>query len=77
MIKKRPGDWIIRLRQNNKDDVISVSAMADATKVPPIGEFCQRHKVWVGGTFPNHCIKEKDYKQHEFVKTTMTTEIKV
>ena len=77
MIKKRSGDWITRLRQNNKDDVILVSAMADATKVPPIGEFCQRHKVWVGGTFPNHCIKEKNYKQHEFVKTTMATEIKV
>ena len=77
MIKKRSGDWITRLRQNNKDDVILVSLMADATKVPPIGEFCQRHKVWVGGTFPNHCIKEKDYKQHEFVKSTMATEIKV
>ena len=67
----------MRLRQNNKDDIILVSAMADATKVPPMGEFCQRHKVWVGGIFPNHRIKERDYNQHVFVKTPLTSEIKV
>ena len=42
-----------------------------------MGEFSQRHKVWVGGIFPNHCIKEKDYNQHVFVKTQMASEIKV
>ena len=77
MIKKRANDWIVRLRQNNKDDIILVSVMADATKVPPMGEFCQRHKVWVGGIFPNHCIKEEDYDQHVFVKTPLASEIKV
>ena len=51
--------------------------MVDATKVPPIGEFYQRHKVWVGGIFPNYCMKEKDYNQHIFVKTPMASEIKV
>ena len=58
MIKKRANDRIMSLRQNHKDDIILVSAMADATKVPPMGEFCQRRKVWVGGIFPNHCIKK-------------------
>ena len=51
--------------------------MADATKVPPMVEFSQRHKVWVGGIYPNHCIKEKDYNQHAFVETPMSSEIKV
>ena len=42
-----------------------------------MGEFSQQHKVWVGGIFPNHCIKEKDYNQHVFVQTPMASEIKV
>ena len=54
-----------------------VSAIADATKVPAMGEIYQRHKVWVGGIFPNHCIKEKDYSQNVFVQTSMASEIKV
>ena len=77
MIKKRANEWIMKLRMNNQDGIILVSAMADATKVPAMGEFSQRHKVWVGGIYPNHCIKEKDYDQHEFVQTTMASEIKV
>ena len=77
MIKRRANDWIVKLRQNNENKVILVSAMADATKVPPMGEFSQRHKVWVGGIFPNHCIKENDYTQHVFVQTPMASEIKV
>ena len=41
MIKRRSNDWIVKLRQNNENEVILVSAMADATKVPPMGEFFQ------------------------------------
>ena len=77
MIKKRANDWISKLRISNPDGIILVSAMADATKVPPMGEFCQRHKVWVGGIFPDHCIKERNYNQHVFVQTPMASEIKV
>ena len=62
---------------SNHDGILLVSAMADATKVPAMGEFSQRHKVWVGGIFPDHCIKEKDYSQHVFVQTSMASEIKV
>ena len=68
MIKKRANDWIVKLRQSNENEVILVSAMADATKVPPMEEFSQRHKVWV---------KEMDYNQHVFVQTPMASEIKV
>ena len=77
MIKRRANDWITKLRMSNQDGIILVSAMADTTKVPPVGEFCQRHKVWVGNIFPDHCIKEKDFSQHVFVQTTMASEIKV
>ena len=60
MTQKRANDWIMKLIMSNQDGIILVSAMADATKVLPMGDFPQRHKVWVGGIFPNHCIKEKD-----------------
>ena len=76
-IKYRTKAWIDQLRSHHTEQIILVSAMADATKVPPLGEFSQRYRVWVGGTFPNHCISETNYDQDEFVKTEMATEIKV
>ena len=40
--------------------------MADATKVPPRGEFSQKYKSWVGGKYPNHLIHEDTYKSITF-----------
>ena len=77
MIKERAQNWITKIRGDNDNKLILVSAMADATKVPPTGEFSQRHKVWVGGIYPNHCIKEEDYDQNKFVQSSMASEIKV
>ena len=51
--------------------------MVDATKVPGLGEFSQRYNAWVGGTHPNHYIKEKDFNQEKFVRSQLATEIKV
>ena len=56
ILKKRAKDWITKIKAINKADVILVSAMADATEVPPMGEFSHRYKVWVGGIHPDHCI---------------------
>ena len=51
--------------------------MADATKVPALGEFSQRYCAWVGGTYPNHFIKDQDFNQDEFIRSQLATEIKV
>ena len=42
--------------------------MADATKVPGLGEFSQRYRAWVGGIYPNHCINKNDFNQDDFVR---------
>ena len=76
-IKSRAEQWINQLKEKGKDEIILVSAMADATKVPGIGEFSQRYHVWVGGVYPNHCINEKDFKPDEFVTSKLASEIKV
>ena len=51
--------------------------MADATKVPGLGEYSQRYHEWVGGIHPKHYIREEDFDQNEFVKCQLATEIKV
>ena len=38
-IKIRAKEWINQLKDKNSDKTILVSAMADATKVPSLGEF--------------------------------------
>ena len=55
-IKYRTKAWINQLRTKDTEEIIPASAMADATKVPPLGEFSQHYHVWVVGTFPNHCM---------------------
>ena len=58
-IKSRATKWIDQLRKDDEpSEIIIVSAMADATKVPPIGEYSQKYCAWVGGEYPNHCIEE-------------------
>ncbi len=76
-IKGRAQQWINQLKEKANDDIISVSAMADATNIPAIGEISQRYHVWAGGIYPNHCINEKDFNQDEFVTKKLATEIKV
>ena len=68
MIKKRAKDWISKIRENNNADVLLVSDMADATKVPPMGDFFHKCKVLDGGIHSDHCIKEDDYGQNLFVR---------
>ena len=51
--------------------------MADATKVPPVGEFSYRNNSWVDGSYPNHCIDADHYDQEKVVTNEMATEIKV
>ena len=68
MIKKRAKDWISKIRENNNADVLLVSDMADAAKVPPMGDFFHKCKVLDGGIHSDHCIKEDDYGQNLFVR---------
>ena len=51
--------------------------MADATKVPPMGEFSHMYEDWVGGIYPDHCIKENEYDKNKFAQTSMVSEVKV
>ena len=76
-ISNRAKEWINQLKEKNSDKTILVSAMVDATKVPGLGEYSQRYCAWVGGIFPKHFIKDKDFNQDDFVQTTLATEIKV
>ena len=76
-IQTRAKMWIDNLRTNDKSKIILVSAMANATKVPPLVEFSPRYHAWVGGTHPNHYIDELAYDEDQFIKTEMATEIKV
>ena len=76
-IQTRAKMWIDNLRTNDKSQIMLVSAMADATKVPPLGEFSPRYHAWVGGTHPNHYINEFAYDEDQFIKTEMAAEIKV
>ena len=63
-IKSRATKWIDQLRKDDEpSEIIIVSAMADATKVPPIGDYSQKYCAWVGGEYPNHCIDDEDYNQ--------------
>ena len=75
-IKRRAQQWINQLKEKGNDDIILVSTMAVATKVPAIGEFSQRYHVWVGVYTPYYCINEKDFNHDEFVTTKLATEIK-
>ena len=75
-IQFRSKEWIEKLRKDEEETII-VSVMADATKVPPIGEYSMRHHAWVGGEYPNHCIDDEDYDQEKFIQSKMATEIKV
>jgi len=77
-IQTRSKKWIEQLRiYEDTTDTIVVSAMADATKVPPIGEYSVKYHAWVGGQYPNHYIDDEDYNQEKFIESDMATEIKV
>ena len=77
VIKKRAKTWIDQIRIDNPKKLLLVSAMADATKVPPIGEFSHKYNAWVGGSFPNHCVNMVNYDQENIITNELATEIKV
>ena len=77
VIKKRTKIWIYQIQKGKPNKLILVSAMADATKVPTVGEFSYKYNVWVGGKFPNHCILANHYGQDKLVNNEMADEIKV
>ena len=77
MIKLRAKNWIDHIRKDNPNKIILVSAIADATKVPTVGEYSHKYNVWVGGRYPNHCIDETHYDQENLITNEMATEIKV
>ena len=76
-IKARTKKWIDLIREENPKKLLLVSAMADATKVPALGEFCHKYNAWVGGIYPNHCINVANYDQEKIVTNKLATEIKV
>ena len=78
IIKMRAKNWTEQLRKkDHPNKLLLVSAMADATKVPTVGEFCHKYNAWVGGRYPNHCIDTNQYDQEKLVTNEMATEIKV
>jgi len=77
VIRMRTKTWINQIRTNDPSKLLLISAMADATKVPPVGEFSYRYNSWVGGSYPNHCIDADHYDQEKMVTNEMATEIKV
>ena len=76
-IKRRAKDWINQLKGEGYEKTILVSIMADATKVPGLGEYSQRYNSCVGGIDPNHYINAEKFNQDEFVRSPLATEIKV
>ena len=52
VIKMRAQNWINQIRKDHPNKLLLVSAMADATKVPPVGEFSHKYNTWVGGKYP-------------------------
>ena len=77
VIKKRAKNWIDQIRKDRPNKLLLVSTMADATKVPTVGEFSHKYNAWVGGKYPNNCIDAKHYDQEKVVTNDMATEIKV
>lgn len=76
--KSRAIKWIDQLKKDDEpSEIIIVCAIADATKVPPIGEYSQKYHAWVGGEYPNHCIDDEDYNQEKLIESNMATEVKV
>ena len=77
VIKMRAQNWIDQICKDNPNKLLLVSAMADTTKVPPVGEFSHKYNTWIGGKYPNHCIDATQYGQEKVVTNEMATEIKV
>ena len=77
VIKNCAKNWINQIRKNCPSKLLLVSASADATKVPTIGEFSHKYNVWVGGKYPNHCIDATQYDEEMLITNEMATEIKV
>ena len=58
---------------DNPKKLLLVSAMADATKVPPVGEFSHKYNTWVDGTIPNHCVNIVNYNQENSITNQLAT----
>ena len=77
VIKNRAKNWISQIRQDCPAKLLLVSACADATKVPAIGEFSHKYNAWVGGKYPHHCIDANEYDEEKLITNKLATEIKV
>ena len=42
-----------------------------------MGEFSQLYCVWFGGTPPNYCIAEQDFRQDKFIMSQLDPEIRL
>ena len=77
VIKIRAKNWMSQIRKDCPSKPFLVSACADATNVPAIGEFCHKYNAWVGGKHPHHCIDARQYDQEKLITNKMAMEIKV
>ena len=62
-MKSRGKIWIYQIGNGNPTEHLLVSAMADATMVPPVCQFSHINNVGVCGILSNHDIKKDNYDQ--------------